>query len=162
MNLEQFYKKKIISPDEIEKKVKELRKENKTIATLNGSFDLLQSGHLYIIHEAKKCADCLILALNTDASIKSYKSLKRPIIPLEERLKMVAALQFVDFVTWFEEPDPRTILEKIKPDVHVNGVEYGEHCIEADVVKKNGGRLQLIHRIDGLSSSSIIEKIKAL
>lgn len=162
MTIQDFYKKKIIQPDDVEKKVASLRQEKKTIVTLNGSFDLLQSGHIYIIYEAKKMGDALILALNSDSSIQAYKDKKRPIISLEERLKMVAALEFVDFVTWFEETDPRAILQKIKPDIHVNGAEYGENCIEADVVKKQGGKLHLVQRIDGLSTSSIVKKIQGL
>ena len=74
---------------------------------------------------------------------------------------MVAALEFVHFVTWFEETDPRALLAKIRPDVHVNGAEYGSECIEADTVQKMGGRLHLVERIPGLATSTVIEKIKA-
>ena len=151
---------KEIAPEEIEQKVKELRAKGLTIATLNGSFDLLHAGHLFILSEAKKQADVLIVALNSDASIKKYKSESRPIISLQHRLEMVAALQFVDFVTWFEETDPRALLAKIKPDVHVNGAEYGEGCIEAETVKTHGGKLYLAPRIPSLATSAIIEKIK--
>lgn len=157
-----WLQKKLVEPERLEETVRALRKENKTIATLNGSFDLLHAGHLYIIHEASKQADCLIVALNSDASIRKYKSPDRPLISLQHRLEMMAALAFVDCVTWFEETDPRALLGKIKPDVHVNGAEYGENCIEADVVKANGGRLHLVRRIPSLSTSAIIEKIKAL
>jgi len=73
---------------------------------------------------------------------------------------MVAALQFVDYVTHFEETDPRLLLEKIKPDVHVNGSEYGEDCVEAQIVKKHGGRIHIVSLIPGLSTTQIIEKIK--
>ncbi|MBM3183843.1 MAG: adenylyltransferase/cytidyltransferase family protein, partial [Chlamydiae bacterium] len=121
--------------------------------------DLLHAGHLFIIHEASRQADILILALNTDHSIRSYKGEGRPIIPLQYRLEMIAALEFVDLVTWFDESDPRALLAKIKPDVHVNGQEYGENCIEAEVVKSNGGKLHLVERIPTLSTSNIIQKI---
>jgi len=153
---------KCVRPEEIENFCKQLRTEGKTIATLNGSFDLLHAGHLQIIHEASKQADVLIVALNTDRSIQSYKSASRPIIPLEMRLSMMAALQFVSFVTWFDEDDPRTILSKILPDVHVNGTEWGEHCIERETVEKNGGKLHLVGIVPGLSTSAIIKKIQAL
>ncbi len=131
-----------------------------TIATLNGSFDLLHAGHLYIIHQASLQAGKLLVALNSDESIRSYKSPRRPIIPLQYRLEMIAAIEFVDFVTWFEETDPRDLLRKIRPDVHVNGAEYGAHCVEADTVASFGGRLHLVNRIPSLSSSEIIEKIR--
>jgi D-glycero-beta-D-manno-heptose 1-phosphate adenylyltransferase len=151
---------KIVSPERIEEKVKELKKQGKKIVTLNGSFDLLHAGHLYIIQEAAKQGDILIVALNSDDSIKSYKSKKRPIIPLKDRLKMMAALQCVNLVTFFEQTDPSDILSKIKPDIHANGEEYGQHCIEAKTIRSFGGKLHLIQRIDGLSTSDIIQKIK--
>lgn len=153
---------KLIEPKDLETLIEKLRSENKTIATLNGSFDLMHAGHLYIIFEAAKTADVLIVALNSDSSIKRYKSPSRPIIPLTYRLQMMAAMMCVDFVTWFDETDPRELLQKIKPDVHVNGIEYGAQCIEKDVVEANGGKVHLVDRIDGLATSEIIEKIKTL
>jgi rfaE bifunctional protein nucleotidyltransferase chain/domain len=153
---------KLIRPENVERKVAELRAKSLRIATLNGSFDILHAGHLYILREAAAQADCLIVALNSDASIKSYKSFDRPIIPLLQRLEMMAAIGFVSFVTWFDELDPRTLLAKIKPDVHVNGAEYGENCIEAETIHQGGGRLHLVRRIPSLSTSEIIHKIKKL
>lgn len=151
---------KIIAPEHIDQMVQKLKEEGKTIATLNGSFDLMHAGHLHMIFEAAKAADVLIVALNTDRSIKEYKSPTRPIIPLEERMQMMAALEFVDYVTWFDETDPRKILARIKPDVHVNGAEYGENCIEAETVKQNGGRIKIVTLVPGLSTSQIIQKIR--
>ena len=153
---------KFIPPEQLGEKVDKLRKEGKTIATLNGSFDLLHAGHLHMIAEAADQADILIVALNSDASIQQYKSPDRPIIPLEQRLQMMAALLFVDYVTYFDELDPRAVLENIRPDVHCNGSEYGEECIEADVVKKHGGKIHVVKLIPGLSTSNIIEKIKCV
>lgn len=153
------FRKKELSPESITQRVKQFRNEGKTIVTLNGSFDLLHAGHLHMIYEASKQGDILIVALNSDKSIKKYKSPDRPIIPLKYRLQMVAALGFVDFVTWFDETDPVAILTTIQPDVHVNGSEYGQDCIEADAVKKAGGRIHIVERIPGLSTSEIIEKI---
>lgn len=154
--------KKLLKPHELEARVSSIRKGGKTIATLNGSFDLLHAGHLYILFQAKKQADFLIVALNSDDSIRSYKSADRPIVCLQYRLEMIAALGCVDFVTWFEETDPCKFLLKIKPDVHVNGAEYGQNCIEAKTVQSFGGKLHLVDRIPSLSTSSIIEKIQKL
>lgn len=151
---------KVLSPSKLEEKSKELKQMGKTIATLNGSFDLLHAGHLQIIFEASQMADILIVALNSDSSIQKYKSPTRPIIPLDYRLEMMAALQFVNYVTWFEETDPRDLLSKIKPHVHINGSEYGLDCIEAETVKKHGGSVHIVHLIPGLSTSTIIHKIK--
>lgn len=156
------YKAKIIPPGTLSEKVAEIRRQGKTISTLNGSFDLMHAGHLYMIHEASQVADILIVALNSDDSIKAYKSPDRPIIPLEYRLQMMAAMEFVDYVTWFDETDPRQLLEKVRPDVHVNGSEYGENCIEASTVKNHGGRIHIVNLIPGLSTTEILKKIKSL
>jgi rfaE bifunctional protein nucleotidyltransferase chain/domain len=155
-----YLQKKLVEPQHLEQKCADLRARHLTIATLNGSFDLLHAGHLYIIHQASLQADRLIIAINSDASIQRYKSPERPIIPLQYRLEMIAALEFVDYVTWFDETDPCKIIEKIRPDVHVNGREYGENCIEAATVKACGGRLHLVERIPSLATSAIIKKIK--
>ena len=160
MNTPPWLQRKLLEPKELESKVAKIRSSGKKIATLNGSFDLLHAGHLYMIHQASLQADCLIVGLNSDTSIQRYKSPTRPIIPLPERLSMMAALEFVDFVTWFEETDPRNLLLRIRPDVHVNGAEYGENCIEADVVRQVGARLHLVDRIPGLSTTAILEKLR--
>lgn len=160
MNVPPWLQKKLVKPEQLEETVHLIRQSGRTIATLNGSFDLLHAGHLYIIYQARKQADVLFVALNSDASIRAYKSPSRPIISLNYRLEMMAALEFVDFVTWFEETDPRDLLSKIRPDVHVNGAEYGSHCIEAEIVRSMGGKIHLVDRIPSLSTSSIIEKIQ--
>lgn len=153
---------KLILPEELEKKVRAIKAEGKTIATLNGSFDLLHAGHLEIISVASKQADVLILALNSDDSIRRYKSPHRPIIPLKYRLQMMSALAMVNYVTWFDELDPRLLLSKIHPHVHVNGAEYGADCIEKEVVEEGGGRVHVVSLVPGLSTSAIIEKIQEL
>lgn len=158
----EWLRKKLIAPESLEEKILSLRAKKLTIATLNGSFDLMHAGHLYIIHEASKQADRLLVALNSDQSIQKYKSPDRPIVPLEYRLEMMSALEFVDYVTWFDETDPRELLGKIKPDVHVNGAEYGENCIEAQTVKDHGGKIHLVERIPNLATSALIQKIKQL
>lgn len=158
----QAYKNKLIVPDRMFDAIASIRQKGKTIATLNGSFDLMHAGHLQIIYEASQTCDVLIVALNSDSSIKAYKSPDRPIIPLEYRLQLMAALEFVDFVTWFDETTPIPLLEIIKPDVHVNGAEYGENCIEASTVKKYGGKIHIVKLVPGLSTSLILEKIASL
>ncbi len=167
-SLQDFYRSKIYDRDSLSKHLQAVRalyeneKTKPTIATLNGSFDLLHSGHLYMLFEASKTADILVVALNTDASIKRYKHHSRPIITLQNRLEMMASLSFVDYVTWFDEDDPRKLLEIIRPDVHVNGVEYGTECIEAPTVREIGARLHLVNRIPGLATSEIIKKVQSL
>lgn len=152
--------KKIIDPSELQDTCKEIRQSGKTIASLNGSFDLLHAGHLQILYEASKVADTLIVALNSDESIKQYKGPSRPIIALRYRMQMMTALSFVDYVTWFKETDPLQVLTAIKPNIHVNGSEYGEDCIEAELVKSFGGEIHIVSLVPGLSTSSIIKNIQ--
>ncbi|MGH2612547.1 MAG: adenylyltransferase/cytidyltransferase family protein [Rhabdochlamydiaceae bacterium] len=158
-NFEEYFKLKWIEPTALVSKVEKLKAQGKKIATLNGSFDLLHAGHLHIIYEASLQGDVLIVALNTDHSIQTYKNLTRPIVSLPYRARMIAALGFVSFVTCFDETDPRAILEKIRPHVHVNGAEYGVECIEADIVKRHGGKIHIVPLIPGLSTSNLIKKI---
>ncbi len=136
-----------------------LREEGKRVVSLNGSFDLLHAGHLHILKEAKEQGDVLIVGLNSDASIKKYKSPSRPFIPLQYRMEMMAAIRYVDYVTWFEETTPFHFIETVHPQVHVNGSEYGAHCIEAPLVKEIGARLHIVELVPGLSTSQIVEKI---
>lgn len=154
------YRQKVIDPDQLSEHVQSIRQQGETIVTLNGSFDLLHAGHLHIIYEASQLGDVLIVALNSDSSIKQYKSSKRPLIPLEYRIQMMAALEFVDYVTWFEETDPINLLSIIKPDIHANGSEYGQQCIEAETVRQGGGKIHIVKLVPGLSTSSIIKKIQ--
>ncbi len=156
----EFTQRKLILPQKLASFSDEVRKQGKRLATLNGSFDLLHAGHLHIIYEASKQADVLLVALNSDDSIKRYKCQKRPIIGLRDRLQMMSALSFVSNITWFEEDDPRNLLEIVQPDVHVNGQDWGANCVEAEVVKKYGGRLHLVSLVPGLSTSKVLDKIR--
>ncbi|MGE3557137.1 MAG: adenylyltransferase/cytidyltransferase family protein [Candidatus Obscuribacterales bacterium] len=155
-----WYSHKLLTRDQLPAWRQALRAAGKTLATLNGSFDLLHAGHLHIIYEASLQADILLLALNTDDSIKGYKGPTRPLISLPDRLKMICALSFVDYATSFPEPNPIPLLQLLQPDVHVNGSEYGENCIEADTVRKHGGRLHIVDLVPGLSTSNLIKKIQ--
>lgn len=154
------YRSKLIDPTGIEEQIGLIKSQGLKIVTLNGSFDLMHAGHLHFLYEAKQQGDVLIAALNTDRSIKEYKGLDRPIIALEYRLQMMAALEFVDYVTWFDEPDPRSLLSRIQPAVHVNGATYGKDCVEAEIVQASGGKLHLVDIVPGLSTSRLIQKIK--
>jgi D-beta-D-heptose 7-phosphate kinase/D-beta-D-heptose 1-phosphate adenosyltransferase len=138
-----------------------LRAKGKRIVTINGSFDLLHSGHLYILSEARQRGDVLIVGLNSDASIRRYKGEHRPIVPERHRADMLLALRVVDYVHIFDEPDPRAFLAEINPDVHVNGSEYGGDCIESDTVTRGGGRIHIVERLPGLSTSGLIRALQS-
>ena len=129
------------------------------IVTVNGSFDVLHAGHLHILKEAKQQGDVLVVGLNSDASVRANKGPKRPVVPQAQRADMLLALRFVDYVHIFDEPVPMVFIAAVRPDVHVNGAEYGEDCVEAGVVREIGARLHLVPRIDGLSTSALIERL---
>ncbi|MGH9241263.1 MAG: PfkB family carbohydrate kinase [Vicinamibacterales bacterium] len=136
-----------------------LRAKGRRLVTINGSFDVLHGGHLYILNEARQQGDVLIVGLNSDASVRSYKGPSRPIVPERQRAEMLLALRMVDYVHIFDEADPIAFLAELHPDVHVNGAEYGEQCVERDVVVHNGGKLHLVKRIPDLSTSAIVRQL---
>ncbi len=132
---------KIIDINEIENKVSLLKKTGKKIVTTNGAFDLLHVGHVRCLQFAKKQGDILVVGLNSDNSIKKFKSEKRPIIPESERAELLASLSCVDFVVIFEEETPLNFLNKIKSDIHVKGIEYKKNLLEKSTVEKNNGKI---------------------
>ena len=121
-----------------------LRENGRTLALTNGCFDLLHVGHVRLIREASALADVLVVALNGDASARGNKGAGRPLVPLAERMEVVAALSGVDFVTSFDEPDAGPLLAALRPDVHVKGTDWTEDTVpEADVVRAYGGRVAI-------------------
>ncbi len=154
---------KIVSRAELQNIVKKLKQENKKIVTTNGAFDLLHAGHIKSLKFAKEHGDILIVGLNSDSSIKKYKSEKRPIIPEKERACVLSSVEDVDYVTIFEEETPLNLLEKIKPDVHVKGSEYKEKISEKKIVETYGGKVVFIERDNNdISTTKIIERILQL
>jgi D-beta-D-heptose 7-phosphate kinase/D-beta-D-heptose 1-phosphate adenosyltransferase len=137
-----------------------LRAQGKRIVSINGSFDILHNGHLHILNEARKCGEVLVVGLNSDASVRSYKGRNRPIVSEHQRAEMLLALRMVDYVHIFDEPDPIAFLTALRPDVHVNGSEYGEDCIESETVRRGGGTLHIVSRIPGLSTSRLVETLQ--
>jgi D-glycero-beta-D-manno-heptose 1-phosphate adenylyltransferase len=115
-----------------------LRTKGRRIVTINGSFDLLHAGHLFILSQARQQEDVLIVGLNSDASVKGYKGDERPLVSERQRAEMLLALRTVDYVHIFDELNPIAFLNEVKPDVHVNGAEYGADCIESETVRLNG------------------------
>jgi rfaE bifunctional protein nucleotidyltransferase chain/domain len=150
------------TPEALETKVKSLRKEGRTIVTTNGCFDLLHGGHMYILSEAKAQGDVLIVGLNSDRSVRELKGEGRPIHTQEERAGILLSLEWVDYVAVFDERDCVEFVRRTGPDVHVNDASYGEDCIESEAVREGGGRLHLVKKIPGLSTTDLIGKLGAL
>lgn len=152
-------KDKIKSRAEIIEIAAHLRKAGRKIVTTNGAFDLLHLGHVKMLQEAKSLGDVLIVGVNSDASIRRFKGPHRPICSERDRAEMLAALACTDYITIFDELTPVTLLDHIRPHIHVNSPEHGYDCIEKEVVLRHGGEIYLSKLIEGLSTTSLIEKI---
>lgn len=136
------------------------KSRNEKIVFTNGCFDLLHSGHIQYLEEAKKLGDKLIVAINSDASVRQLKGESRPIINQIDRAKLLSSLSFVDAVLIFDESTPLNLINKVRPDFLVKGQDYKkEEVVGAKEVESRGGKVILMPLVDGLSTSNIIKKI---
>ena len=140
-----------------------LRIHKYKLVTINGSFDLLHAGHIKSLKLAKEQGDILIVGLNSDKSIKIYKSKDRPIIAQEQRAEMLDAIRYVDYIVIMDEPEIAVPLIKIvKPHIHVNSAEYSKDCVESKILKEIGAKLVLIPKYKKISTTNVIKKIHKL
>jgi rfaE bifunctional protein nucleotidyltransferase chain/domain len=127
----------------------------------NGVFDLLHPGHVRYLADARTLGDALIVAINSDRSVRAIKGPSRPINSQDERAELMAALWCVDAVTVFDEDTPHAVITAIQPDVLVKGADWGEHTIVGrDVVEARGGKVVRIELANGFSSTSLLEKVR--
>ncbi|MCE9532745.1 MAG: D-glycero-beta-D-manno-heptose 1-phosphate adenylyltransferase [Planctomycetes bacterium] len=137
------------------------RRNGQKIAFTNGCFDVLHAGHVQYLNEARAQADVLIVALNSDASVRGLKGPSRPVNPIEARAAVLSGLQSVDYVTVFNEATPIKLIEAIRPDVLVKGADYSkDQVVGGDFVESHGGRVHLAAMRDGFSTTNIIKKMK--
>lgn len=133
------------------------------IVFTNGVFDLIHFGHVDYLYKAKELGDILIVGVNSDSSVKKFKSTSRPIQPQDDRLQIVAALKPVDYVILFEQETPEELIKLVKPDILVKGADYKEsEIIGAEFVKSYGGEVHRIELSPDRSTTIIIQKIKDL
>ena len=133
----------------------------KTVVTTNGCFDILHVGHVRYLEKTKTFGDCLIVLLNSDKSVKSIKGPSRPVNNEMDRAEILSALRCVDYVVLFDEDSPRNLLDEMKPDVYTKGADYTMETLpEADIMKKNGTRVEFIDFVEGKSTTKTIEKMK--
>ena len=155
------YRLKIKDLQEIKEEIEKLRAKGEKIVFTNGCFDILHPGHTRYLSSSKALGDYLVVAVNSDRSVKAIKGEGRPIMPQAERAELLAALSFVDGVVIFDEDNPLRVIESLMPNVLVKGGDWKEEdIIGADVVKKAGGEVKRISFVSGFSSSSIIVKIR--
>lgn len=136
------------------------RKKGRTVVLANGGFDLLHAGHIRYLEAAKKQGDILIVALNSDASVRKLKGRGRPILPERERAEILAALGCVDYIAVFAEPNVEKILLTLKPDVHAKGSDYTKKSVpERSTVLSYGGRIAITGGPKIRSTSDVIPRI---
>lgn len=158
----QDYEDKIVSREYLSKLVCELKQNGKKVVFTNGCFDILHSGHVKYLSEARKLGDALVIGLNTDASVRALKGEGRPINNETDRARVLAALGFVDFITFFGEETPKELIDELIPDILVKGADYKpEEIVGYDTVTSNGGKVITIELVEGRSTTKTIEKIKA-
>lgn len=137
------------------------KREGKKVVFTNGCFDILHLGHVDYLERARALGDCLVLGLNTDSSVGRFKGPNRPIQDQNSRAHVLASLQFIDLVVFFDEDTPQNLISELLPDILVKGSDYlAENIVGADVVKRNGGVVKTIEFVPGYSTSRIVEKIK--
>ena len=152
---------KVLDRNGLKEKVNSLRQSGKTVVFTNGCFDLLHIGHARYLQMARKQGDCLVVAVNSDSSVRQIKGPGRPIVPEDQRAEVVAALGCVDLVTIFDEPDPRVLIRLLSPDVLVKGADWSkENILGAAEVKEAGGQVLRIPLEQGISTSVLLEKIR--
>ena len=153
-------KNKVKQKDELKTIVDRMKEAGKRIVFTNGCFDLLHIGHTRYLEEAKKLGDILVVAVNSDLSVKTIKGDQRPIVPEQERAEVLAALKHVDFVVVFSEPDPYNLISLLRPHVLVKGGDWNKnHIIGKDIVESDEGQVVTISEIKGASTSDIIDRI---
>src|SRR3989338_1074841 len=137
--------------------VEKERKKGRKVVFANGCFDILHVGHIRYLKEAKELGDMLIVAINSDSSAKKLKGNGRPVTPENERAETVAAIEYVDYVTIFNEPDVSSLLLTLKPDIHAKGTDYTENSVpEVDTVRAYGGSVAITGDKKERSSTNLI------
>jgi len=152
---------KILTRDELRQRVAEWRRSGQQVVLANGCFDLLHVGHIRYLHGAKALGGKLVVAMNSDASVRQIKGEGRPFMPVVERAEILAALSDVDAVVIFEEPDVRALIREIRPDIQAKGTDYTrENVPERDEVIAHGGRVEIVGDPKDHSTSEMLSQMR--
>ena len=154
---------KLTTLDELAAECAAWRERGETTVLVNGAFDILHVGHVRCIKDAKSRGDYLVVAVNSDASIKKYKHAKLPIVPQQERIEMIAALRWVDYVVMFDEETCDALIEAVQPDIVAKGSDYEEGNVpERDTVLAYGGQIAICGDPKDHASSKLIQRIRRI
>lgn len=152
---------KILAREDLVARAATWRMAGKRIVFTNGCFDLLHAGHLSLLSQAAKLGDVLVLAINSDASVRRLKGPERPLVPQEDRAAVLAALGFVDAVTIFDEDTPLEVLQSLRPNVLVKGGDYKlEDVVGRELIEAAGGRVMLVPLTPEKSTTALVERIR--
>ena len=152
---------KIHTRQSLADRVKRWREQGESIILANGGFDLLHVGHVRYLHGAKAEGGKLVVAINSDSSLRELKGPGRPLMPAEERAEILAALEDVDAIVIFDEPDVRALIREIRPDVHAKGTDYTCDSVpERDEVLAHGGRVEIVGDPKDHSTSSFLSQMQ--
>ena len=151
---------KIVGRDAMVEERRRLRDRGESLVFTNGCFDLLHAGHVRYLERARALGDRLLVAVNTDETVRALKGEGRPVTPLADRMEVLAALRVVDYVVAFDERTPASVIEEILPDVLVKGGDWSlPHIVGRDVVERSGGRVVSLPFESGYSTTSLFERI---
>ncbi|MCM0604523.1 MAG: D-glycero-beta-D-manno-heptose 1-phosphate adenylyltransferase [Xanthomonadaceae bacterium] len=153
-------KSKVLSPEKLKSVLAKLRSKKKKIVFTNGCFDILHVGHVTYLQQAKDCGDVLVVALNSDGSVRKLKGSTRPVNTLKDRIAVISALESVDYVTFFSDETPKKLIETLSPNVLVKGGDWNPaQIVGSEHVLKQGGRVKSLPFVKGKSTSNLIQKI---
>jgi D-glycero-beta-D-manno-heptose 1-phosphate adenylyltransferase len=154
---------KVLTRDQLVPLLQAERTRGKRIVFTNGCFDLMHVGHTSYLQAAKDLGDLLVVGVNSDESVRSLnKAPDRPIVPESQRAEVVAALGSVDYVVLFNEPDPQSLIASLQPDILVKGGDWAvEQIVGREIVEARGGVVRTIPLVPGVSTTSIIERIRS-
>tara|TARA_R110002072_G_scaffold282761_1_gene445790 strand:+ start:9107 stop:9625 length:519 start_codon:yes stop_codon:yes gene_type:complete len=165
-----YIQNKILSHEEAKKRISTWRLKSDKIVFTNGCFDILHKGHVSYLAQSAELGNRLVVALNTDSSVKRQgKGEGRPVNNNDARAMVLASLGFVDAIVFFDDDTPLSMIEDLQPDVLVKGADYdpremnsnsNKYIVGSDIVKKNGGNVVSIPLVEGFSTTEIIEKLK--
>jgi rfaE bifunctional protein nucleotidyltransferase chain/domain len=152
---------KILNREQLKARIERWRASGEKITLANGCFDLLHVGHVRYLHAAKQLGGRLVVAINSDNSVRAWKGEGRPLMPAQERAEILAALSDVDAVVIFPEPDVRALVREIRPDVHAKGTDYTkENVPERETVVECGGRVEIVGDPKDHSATEIIRTVE--
>ena len=153
---------RVVAAEKLAPIVDALKEAGKTVVFANGAFDLLHAGHVRYLQGSAEQGEILVVALNSDQSVRQLKGEGRPVVPLEERVEIVGALECVDFVTTFEETDVSRLLLLLKPHVHCKGSDYTVESVpEVETVRSYGGRVAIVGGPKDFNTTDIVARIRA-